>query len=177
MNGSNFAHMLMNVLLLVVGFFGGVVYNKYYNINNVVNYSSCVAAGYEILNTFPPQCKTPNGRIFVDEANVNNTLPAQDDTDVITDFEKCIARGFPIKGRDPRYCVTGDGKTFIEERSTDELNVGGTINPSTIDSFEKCIAAGYEVISGIPRKCTTPDGATFIEGLSPVDSPQPPSSP
>jgi hypothetical protein len=47
--------------------------NQNNNINNnqqdpvVTDFASCVAAGYPILESFPEQCKTPDGRTFVNE--------------------------------------------------------------------------------------------------------------
>jgi hypothetical protein len=29
------------------------------------SYEECVAAGYPILKTYPPQCITPDGRVFI----------------------------------------------------------------------------------------------------------------
>lgn len=171
MNGSNFLHIIMSLMLLALGFFGGVVYNRYFTINNVVNYNTCVSAGYEILNTFPAQCKTPNGRIFVDEASVPNTLPPQNEEEGVSDFEKCVSEGNRVTNTDPKQCSTPDGKTFIEQKSPDDFPVTDTINPGVIDSFEKCVAAGFPIAESFPRQCNTPDGKTFMEGLSPVSAP------
>jgi len=32
---------------------------------SVSNYNECVAAGYPVLESYPMQCKTPDGRTFV----------------------------------------------------------------------------------------------------------------
>jgi hypothetical protein len=37
----------------------------------VTNYEECVAAGYPIQESFPPQCVTPDGRTFTGPGDVN----------------------------------------------------------------------------------------------------------
>lgn len=168
MSGGNFLHTVMSILLLVTGFFGGVIYNRYYTINNVIDYNSCVSAGNEILNTFPSQCKTANGRIFVEEVKAPSNLAPQDGDVVVSNFDQCVSAGNPVKENYPRSCSTPDGRTYIQELTADELPVTAEINQGVITTFEQCAASGFKVEMDLPRKCTTPDGKTFLEGLAPV---------
>lgn len=51
--------------------------------SQVTDFASCVSAGYEILETFPEQCRTPSGQTYVNttspaaEAEIFNIQPGQ----------------------------------------------------------------------------------------------------
>ncbi len=52
---------------------------------SVLSYAECVAAGYPIIETDPPQCKTPEGKTFVGfMQNATPTLHPETPTVVIT---------------------------------------------------------------------------------------------
>lgn len=54
------------VLLLV----GGVAYKvggPYGQVSNITNFSECVEAGNPVMETYPRQCRTANGRLFTEE--------------------------------------------------------------------------------------------------------------
>ena len=36
-------------------------------LKQITDYKSCVAAGFSIMKSNPPQCATPDGRIFVED--------------------------------------------------------------------------------------------------------------
>jgi hypothetical protein len=38
-------------------------------LNNIRNFDDCVAAGFSIMKSNPPQCATPDGRTFIQETN------------------------------------------------------------------------------------------------------------
>lgn len=87
-------------LLLVVGFFIGyfigndVGYKKGFekgskpdNIGSIIdtdilNFNDCVAAGYAIMESYPRQCRTESGDLFVE--NIGNVLEKQDLIQVYT---------------------------------------------------------------------------------------------
>ena len=63
---------------------GGAVAWQYYNqqkIKQINDFESCAAAGNSILETYPEQCKTPDGRSFtrqLSEEEKKNLLPPED---------------------------------------------------------------------------------------------------
>lgn len=61
------------VLILLVG--GFLYYSKNSNENGTIaSFTECAIAGYQVVNTIPPECVTPDGRVFVDNS-VTSPLP------------------------------------------------------------------------------------------------------
>lgn len=80
------------------------------NINqSITDFDSCAAAGYPILESYPPQCKTPDGRSFVQEVTeISN--PAS---------EYCIENGGRLEIRkdlqgEAGFCIFDNGKECEE---------------------------------------------------------------
>jgi hypothetical protein len=48
------------LILIAVGYFGW----QLYNIKQITSFDACVAAKYPVLDSYPPQCTTPDGRVF-----------------------------------------------------------------------------------------------------------------
>ncbi len=71
--------------LLIVLFIGGVVLlmqvRKQAEISKITSYESCVASGFPIAESYPPQCKVPNGKSFTQ--NIGNELKYQDEILVV----------------------------------------------------------------------------------------------
>ncbi len=38
--------------------------------SNVNNFEECVKAGYPVMETYPRQCKTPDGRMFIENTKI-----------------------------------------------------------------------------------------------------------
>jgi len=55
------------VVLILLGLAGAgyVYYQNQQKIQQISNFDECVKAGYPILETYPEQCKTPDGRSFI----------------------------------------------------------------------------------------------------------------
>ncbi|MBI5414222.1 hypothetical protein HZA38_01780 [Candidatus Peregrinibacteria bacterium] len=55
-------------LLVFLGIiiFSGCVFQKK-NASEITNFAGCVSAGYPVMESFPRQCKTPEGKIFAEE--------------------------------------------------------------------------------------------------------------
>lgn len=79
--------------------------------SDVSNFAECVDAGHTVIKSYPPQCKTPDGRTFIKETSDKN----------IDSFAEC-AKYYPVMMSYPRQCKTQDGRTFREEtdKNTDE---------------------------------------------------------
>lgn len=46
---------------------GFLYYSKYRGVSAVTSYEECRAAGYQVMESYPEQCRTPDGRVFVNE--------------------------------------------------------------------------------------------------------------
>lgn len=44
---------------------GFLYYSKYKGVSAITSYEECKAAGYQIMESYPEQCRTPDGRVFV----------------------------------------------------------------------------------------------------------------
>lgn len=65
----------------------------------VKSYDDCVAAGYPIMESFPPQCTTPDGTVYVDnpEEPITGENPLCEDRcgDGECQETVCLAEGCP----------------------------------------------------------------------------------
>lgn len=61
------------IIIILVGVLVAVFANKKTKqaTTNIQNYAECIAAGYPSLETYPAQCKTADGRTFVQDVNAN----------------------------------------------------------------------------------------------------------
>ena len=125
------------------------------------SFEECAQAGFPVLQTYPPICRTPDGRTFVEGIDVPlPSPPAPGEPD------PC-----PWPGRvhldNPDICLVTDPSGVPVSSSTPN-------GWSAIDDFEECIQAGFPVLQTYPRICKTPDGRTFVEEVTPpVDPPAP----
>jgi putative hemolysin len=75
----------------------------------ITDFDSCTAAGYPVLESYPPQCKTPDGRSFVQEVSeISN--PAS---------EYCIENGGRLEIRkdlqgEAGFCIFENGNECEE---------------------------------------------------------------
>ena len=51
---------------------------------SVQSFEDCALAGYPILETYPEQCRTPDGRLFVNEKQNPVTPPVSSTTQVVS---------------------------------------------------------------------------------------------
>lgn len=67
---------ILGVLLIILGLFLGY---KYIRTSQINSFEECVAQGYPILEIYPEQCTTPDGRNFTKEIKSNPILPVESD--------------------------------------------------------------------------------------------------
>lgn len=118
----------------------------------VTDFASCVAAGYPILESYPEQCKTPSGAIFI-----NNPNPVATTTDQST----------PVENNSPvRYVNVSEN-----ELVTSPLIVRGEATAGWYfeASFPvKLLDANGKVLAQAPA--TTTDDWTDMNGFHPFTS-------
>lgn len=76
---------------------------------SISDFEECVAAGFPVMETFPEQCRTPDGRTFVKETQAT-TSPAV--TTPATDREPqkgpVVKSGCAVAGCSGQLCVSAD---------------------------------------------------------------------
>ena len=65
---SRLVTAIIIILLILVG--GFLYYSKYSALASISSFEECRAAGYQIMESYPEQCSTPDGRIFTNTTNV-----------------------------------------------------------------------------------------------------------
>ncbi|KKW20100.1 MAG: hypothetical protein UY63_C0001G0005 [Parcubacteria group bacterium GW2011_GWA2_51_10] len=80
---------------------------------NIKNFDECAAAGYPIMESYPEQCRTPDGRTFVNERQINS--------DSTEDQNQVAFNGCAVAGCSGQLCVeaseAGDIVTTCEFRA------------------------------------------------------------
>lgn len=71
-----FLYRIIAVVVVVIVVVGIWAYFKKPTAESVVSFEECMAAGYEIIEGYPNQCKTPEGKIFVED--IGNALEKAD---------------------------------------------------------------------------------------------------
>jgi len=66
---KNFFFLIIIALLVVLG----VVYIKSSNTEHIDSFDSCVNAGYSVLESYPRQCRTPDGKSFVEKVSLDKS--------------------------------------------------------------------------------------------------------
>jgi hypothetical protein len=57
--------VLIGILTLVIALVLWAVFNK--STREINSFEDCAKAGYPVLQTYPAQCKTPDGRVFTED--------------------------------------------------------------------------------------------------------------
>lgn len=98
-----FSNTTLIGLVIVCLIVGGLLYALSKNIEeqrilSITNFEQCAEAGYPIMESYPEQCATPDGRTFVNERQTENTgegLGLQ-------------ANGCAVAGCSGQLCVSAD---------------------------------------------------------------------
>lgn len=107
---------------IILGWYGHALYVKSDSVKTVTNFKECADAGYPVMESYPRQCKTPDGKNFVEEVTaetvsgmivVESPLPGERATSTLRVIGE--ARGnwyfeasFPVTLKD------GDGKILAQ---------------------------------------------------------------
>lgn len=78
--------------------------------SKVNNFQECVNAGYPVMESHPRQCKTPDGRTFVEDVEPN--LPEEPNKEQAEDWTENNA---------PTYLYDGQDLQFVESRALDSV--------------------------------------------------------
>ena len=64
---------LVIIAILVVGFFGWRMFKTEIPVRTVTDFISCAQAGYPLMESYPRQCRTPDGRVFVEQITLDKS--------------------------------------------------------------------------------------------------------
>jgi hypothetical protein len=86
------------------------------------SFEDCVQAGYPVMESYPRQCRTADGKHFVEQVEATAAPPSgviepEEPTPTspeINSFEGCVQAGNPVMESYPRQCRTADGQNFVE---------------------------------------------------------------
>ena len=76
------------LLTLVAGFLLSLPRGEAAPLSAIANFDDCVAAGYPVMESYPEQCMTPDGRTFVNERQTTSNGPGEEMT-----FNGCAVAG------------------------------------------------------------------------------------
>lgn len=66
-------NLLLIVVIIVAGFTGWQYINSQQS--KISSFDTCAAAGYPIMESFPPQCQTPDGKTFMQDVQAPEEKP------------------------------------------------------------------------------------------------------
>jgi hypothetical protein len=158
--------LLVSFILILLGAagYGAANYVKQKKVKDINNFEECAKAGYPVLESYPAQCNTPDGRHFVqeltDEEKKKLIPPVEGCKDLCGDGIcqefVCMAIGCPCaetKETCPQDCggKSGGSAGLANPASVNCVNKGGN---SEIRTNSDGSQTGY---------CTFPDGSECEE--------------
>lgn len=96
--------VVLVVLGLVVWF--GVLYPRDSSVKNILSFEDCMLAGYPVMESFPRQCKTPDGLTFAEEIPEKITY-----IDASEDLIK-VSNPFPGAVTGKEFSVIGEARGY-----------------------------------------------------------------
>lgn len=80
---------------------------------DIMTFEECAAAGYPIMESYPRQCRTPDGRLFVEDTSGMS----------VSTFLECVnGGGTVVEGPpdSPDTCRTSDGRVFYNDTDSNQ---------------------------------------------------------
>ncbi|MDD5569196.1 MAG: Gmad2 immunoglobulin-like domain-containing protein [Candidatus Pacebacteria bacterium] len=72
---TNLAIIFLLVIAIALGIFAIIINKEKEQLATVPDFEQCAALGYPVLETYPRQCKTPDGQTFVED--IGNAIEKQ----------------------------------------------------------------------------------------------------
>ncbi|XOB40359.1 MAG: hypothetical protein ACKKMR_03570 [Candidatus Nealsonbacteria bacterium] len=147
----------------------------------VYSFNDCIKAGYPVMESYPRQCKTPDGRIFT-EGEEHCIAPTGESMSLFEAMQIAITSECGDQLRNYlefATCNADTGTWWIDlDIEKEGCNPACVVNIATkeasinwrctgvleINSFDDCVEAGYAILPPIPggyTECRTPDGKVF----------------
>ncbi|MBS3080894.1 hypothetical protein J4221_05460 [Candidatus Pacearchaeota archaeon] len=116
---SVIALMVLGAILILI-----VNYNNFSKIND---FESCVKSGYPIMESYPRQCKTPDGKTFVEEIKIDDQNKSLNKIYISRNPEQCkVIKFLCEQGRMPFFDDSGCGC---------ELSINQTTNKTLKENY------------------------------------------
>ena len=100
--------------------------------DKITNFIECSGAGYPVAESYPRQCRTPDGDVFIEELNPN--LPPQDGQMGIKGVIDCLPKkgssqqtmecAIGLRGNDGKYYILKNLAQIDPERHYSEIGIG-----------------------------------------------------
>jgi len=153
--------------LLIVGFLLNLHFQKEQEYAKNDSYESCAAAGLPILDSYPPQCKVPNGKSFTQD--IGNELELHDEVLITSPRpNQKISSPITIKGK-------ARGSWFFEASFAGQLfdESNNLIGNVTLEANGDWMTQDFVAFSGKLEfsKPTTKKGKLYIKNANPSGDP------
>ncbi len=73
MTAKNIIYILVFIIVLSTAFYYGIMSSREKTAETILSFQDCELAGYPIMESYPRQCKTPDGLTFAEEIPENAT--------------------------------------------------------------------------------------------------------
>ncbi len=116
---------LIGILIIVILVIGAVFYVMNYqkDLPVVTDFDSCVAAGYPVAESYPRQCRTPDGRMFVED--VGNVIEKSDFIQVMSPQPgEAIASPVVIYGQARLWYFEASFPVYLEDANGQRIASG-----------------------------------------------------
>jgi hypothetical protein len=146
-------------LALILSIIAGVLLRisavgQQYHLSQIATYADCIAAGNPVLESYPTQCKTPDGRTFVNPAErVDTSTPSQQyvqDGCVVTGCSKEVCTDAAGAGGVASPCIYMAEFACYKTARCERQNGGAcgwTRTPDLIACFQAAAATTVQPIS------------------------------
>lgn len=104
-NEKSIGYVVVALVAVVLTVAGWMYFQQQEMVTKIATFEDCAAAGYPIMDSYPEQCRTPDGRTFVRDVSNDPNAPAN------------LGQGQPIQIEGELVCLphrNTDGPTTLE---------------------------------------------------------------
>lgn len=118
---------------------GAYFFSKEIRVRSISNFEECVVSGYPIMDSYPQQCATPDGRTFVEELPKPNitAVPSNDEVRVYSPIELSYVNSPMYIEGDALGSWYWEGTFNIELRSQNGDVIGSTLAQTEEDWMQE----------------------------------------
>lgn len=172
MNKNSAKNLALALLVLVLLIVGGVLLFTTNQAQAIQNFADCASAGYPVMESYPRQCRAPDGRLFVEQIDgesFSSVVSSSTQSSIMADepciisqsqnirvFEPCPNQeiGMPVR-------IRGDARVFEAAFSYRILDEDGTVlieGHDMANALDVGLFGPFDLSVGYPK----PKGKTGI---------------
>lgn len=150
--------VIIVLILLVLGLIAFVIISNNAKASRTVNtFEDCVAAGNPVMESYPRQCRTSDGKLFVEEVdevgiiNPPSAVASEDEDESETSFITIYFSKDPESYDDPTYAFPVERDTDNEDLISfviNELIAGPTTEEMSENLFSELVLTGMSNCDG-----------------------------